>query len=75
VNPSTQLKRTAILFAVLWSAGMVWWGGSFTRGNVVLTAIDGAVVGYAWYRTMRWYVARRRVPSRSARLTVSAAEQ
>ena len=67
MNPSTQLKRSAVFFAVFWSAGMLWWDGSFSRANIVITAICGAMVGYAWYRAMRWQVARGKVPLRSPR--------
>jgi hypothetical protein len=75
MKPSAQLKRSAIFFAIFWTAGMLWWDGSFAPANIIITATCGAVCGYAWYRAMRWQVPRGKVPSRSLRSAATAAKQ
>ena len=50
LSPSTPLKLGAWVFAVLWTAWMIWWSGSFDRVNIVMLSICGAAVGYFWYR-------------------------
>jgi hypothetical protein len=55
MNPATS----SIAFAVLWTGWMLWWSGSPDRVNVIMLAICGVVVGYAWYRAMRWQFRRR----------------
>jgi hypothetical protein len=62
--PTIRLKLSAVVFTVLWTGWMLWWSGSFDRGNVIMLAISGGVTGYAWYRAMRWQLPRGRVPSR-----------
>jgi hypothetical protein len=59
MNPAASLKRSAVIFAVLWTGWMLWWSGSFDRVNIIMLTICGAAVGYAWYRAMRWLFARR----------------
>ncbi len=61
MNPTVQLKLSAIVFAVLWTGGMLWWSGSLDRVNVIAWTICGALVGYFWYLGMRWISRRRRV--------------
>ena len=63
MNPSTRLKWSAIVFAGLWIVGMVCWDGSFSRANLVTTTIGGVLLGYVWYRFMRWWVSRSRIPA------------
>jgi hypothetical protein len=62
MNPATQLKRGSAVFTVFWIAGMLWWSGSLAPGNVIATTVCGLIVGYAWYRVMRWQLARGRLP-------------
>ena len=64
MSPTTRLKLGAVVFTVLWSGWMLVWSGSFDRANVIMLAITGTVTGYAWYRAMRWQLARGRFPSR-----------
>jgi hypothetical protein len=64
VNPLAQLKLSAVVFTVMWIGWMLWRSGSLDRVNVIMLAICGVVVGYAWYRAMRWQLSRGRVPSR-----------
>ena len=52
-RPLLPLKAGAIVFTLLWTAWMMWWGGSFSSANVVILAVCGAAVGYLWYRAMR----------------------
>jgi hypothetical protein len=59
-----QLKLSSVLFAVLWTAGMLWWSRPLDPANIVITTICGVAVGYAWYRIMRWRAGRGLVPSR-----------
>jgi len=58
MTPATRLKWSTVIFTVLWTGWMLWWSGSFDRANVIILAICGAVVGYAWYRAMRWHFQR-----------------
>jgi hypothetical protein len=60
-NPSTPLKLGAWVFAVLWTAWMIWWSGSLDRVNIVMMSVCGAAVGYLWYLGMRWYFRRARM--------------
>jgi hypothetical protein len=50
----TSLKLSAVAFAVLWVGWMLWWSGSFDRANLTMLPICGVVVGYFWYRVLRW---------------------
>jgi hypothetical protein len=63
MNPVTSVKLSAIFFAAFWSAGMVWWSGTFDLANIVITAIFGAIAGYLWYLAMRWVLVVRQVPA------------
>jgi hypothetical protein len=51
---SKMLKLGAVAFTVLWTLWILSWSGSFDRVNVILPSACGAIVGYAWYRAMRW---------------------
>ena len=59
MNPATSLKLSAIAFTVLWTGWMLWWSGSSDRVNIMVLAICGVLVGYAWYRAMHWQFRRR----------------
>ena len=52
------LKLSSVMFAVFWSAGMVWSSGDFAVANIVILTILGAVAGYFWFLAMRWYFRR-----------------
>ena len=61
MNQDTTLKFSAIMFAVLWTGGMIWSSGSFDAANIIILALCGAAAGYAWYRAMRyWMIGRMR---------------
>ena len=57
-HPLIPLKAGAIVFTLLWTAWMTCWSGSASSANVVVLALCGAVVGYLWYRAMRWQFER-----------------
>ena len=57
MNPTSGLRWSAIFFTVFWTAGMLWWNGSFETSNLIITTVIGVAVGYFWYRIMR-----RRLP-------------
>lgn len=50
-------RRTLILasfaFAVVWTAGMVWWNSPTTTAGMVILTLTGAIAGMLWYRGMR----------------------
>ena len=61
MNPEFRLTWASILFAVLWTGGMIWWTGP-EPANVVILAICGAIAGWVWYVFMRkftrWQLSR-----------------
>jgi uncharacterized membrane protein (DUF4010 family) len=61
MTPQSRLVLASIIFAVLWTAGMIWWTGRETS-NVVIMVVAGAVAGVLWYLAMRWW--QRRYGSR-----------
>ena len=54
MNPTITLKLSAIAFTVLWSGWTLWSSGDYAPANIIILAICGSVVGYLWYRAMRW---------------------
>jgi len=52
-TPSLILKLGAVIFAILWTAWMVCWGGFDDGVNVIISSLCGTAVGYGWYRAMR----------------------
>jgi hypothetical protein len=64
VDPTSQLKWSSVAFAVLWTAGMIWWNGDFAVVNIIILTICGAVAGYLWYRLMYWRFRRMGMLSR-----------
>jgi hypothetical protein len=61
---SKMLKLGAVAFTVLWTLWILSWSGSFDRVNVILPSACGAIVGYAWYRAMRWQFRRKDLSGR-----------
>ena len=59
-NSANPAKPSAWIFAVLWTAGMIWWGGSFDPVRIAFFVVGGAIAGYLWYLIMRWYLRRVR---------------
>jgi hypothetical protein len=58
-NPTTPLKFSAIVFAILWTGWMLWWSGSFAPANVVILSICGSVAGVGWFFAMRFIFQHR----------------
>jgi phosphate/sulfate permease len=63
INSTTSLKWSAILFAALWTVGMVWWSASVQPVNVIILAMCGVLAAYFWYLGMRWFFQRARLSS------------
>ncbi|KGT81436.1 hypothetical protein MA20_01410 [Bradyrhizobium japonicum] len=57
-RPLIPLKAGAVTFTVLWTAWMMWWSGSYSSVNLVILTLLGTLVGYFWYRAMRWQFER-----------------
>jgi hypothetical protein len=62
--PSTRLKLCSMFFTVFWIVGMLWWSGSIDGANIIMLTICGPLVGYFWYRAMRWQIPSGRIPAR-----------
>ena len=73
-NSVTRLKWSAVVFAVLWTGWMIWWSGDYDRVNVIMLTICGAMVGYLWYRFMRWHFQRKGLLPRDVHPPGSAAK-
>jgi hypothetical protein len=62
MTAQSRLKLSAAMFAVLWSAGMIWWSGDYSVPRIVIFSIAGAIGGLLWYWLMakwqRWVLAR-----------------
>jgi len=73
LNPTTTLKWASAACAVLWSAGMIWWLGSFDPAAIVIFSIGGVVFGLCWYLAMRFIFATLRVLPRNDEAAVNDA--
>jgi hypothetical protein len=58
---SNRLVFSSVLFAVLWTLGMIWWTGTETA-NIIMLVIAGGLAGIFWYFAMRWWFSRRHGP-------------
>jgi hypothetical protein len=52
MNPELPLKIASLLFALLWTCGMIFWTGTETA-NIVILAVCGGIGGVLWYLCMR----------------------
>lgn len=68
-NPTTSLKWSATVCAVLWTGWMVWLIGSFDLVPIAIFSIAGTVFGLCWYVAMRFVLVRVR-PSDDGRAGV-----
>jgi hypothetical protein len=54
-----RLKLAAVMFAVLWTAGMWWMRAPLDAAPLVILFITGAITGVLWYwlygKWFRWY--------------------
>lgn len=48
----TRLVLASIVFAVIWTLGMIWWTGPESV-NVIILAVCGVLLGVAWYFAMK----------------------
>ena len=55
MSPQRRLVLASVIFAVLWTLGMIWWTG-VEIPNVSGFSISGAVAGVLWYFAMRWWM-------------------
>jgi hypothetical protein len=55
MSPQRRLIVASIVFAVLWTAGMIVWNAPGLAGAVIL-AFAGALAGTLWYFGMRWWL-------------------
>ena len=53
MNPKSTLIVASIVFAVLWTAFMLWWNGPPDTAMVIIWLITGAIAGVLWYWGMR----------------------
>lgn len=56
-----SLRISAVLFAVLWTVGMLWFNAPFELHKLIIWSVAGVVAGYVWYWLMvKWmnYVGR-----------------
>lgn len=61
IDQTTSLRRGAIVAAILWACGMIWWSGSLAPANIIILSIGGAAFGYFWYVAMRYVFAHMRL--------------
>jgi hypothetical protein len=55
MSPQRRLMIASILFAVIWTALMIWWNAPTFAGAVILV-IGGALAGILWFFGMRWWL-------------------
>lgn len=49
-----SLRISAVLFAVLWTAAMLWFNPPFALHKLIIWSVAGAVAGFLWY----WLIAK-----------------
>ena len=47
-----SLQASAIMFGVLWTAGMLWWSAPLELPQVVIWSAAGVLAALAWYGLM-----------------------
>jgi len=55
---SNRLKTGSVVFALIWTVGMIVWSGSFEPANIVILIVCGCLGGTLWYFGMRWFFRR-----------------
>jgi hypothetical protein len=58
MSSQRRLILASLLFAVLWTAGMIWWNSPMETARVVILMASGAIAGTLWYFVMRWWMKR-----------------
>jgi hypothetical protein len=54
MTAQSRLKLSAVMFAVLWTAGMIWWSGDTSIVRVAILSVAGVMAGLLWY----WFMAK-----------------
>jgi len=49
MSPRSNRVLSAIVFAVLWTAGMLWWSPAIDVQTVVVAVIAGVIAGLLMY--------------------------
>jgi len=49
MSPRSNRVLTAVVFAVLWTAGMLFWSAPINLHTVITTCITGAIAGLLIY--------------------------
>ena len=49
MSPRSNRVLSAVVFAVLWMAGSLWWAASIDLQTVVVTVIAGVIAGLLMY--------------------------
>jgi len=50
------LGPSAIVFGVLWTAGMLWWSGPLDASKIVIWSVAGVLTALGWYWLMRLWL-------------------
>lgn len=56
-----SLAMGAVVFAVVWTLGMIAWNWPVEPIQAALFALGGLVAAIAWYVVMGWWMRRRAV--------------
>lgn len=63
-KPLLSRTQTAVLFAVLWTAWMLWWAAPLDMADIIILPVIGALLGLGWYWTFepvtKWLTDRTR---------------
>jgi len=57
MSANRKLIFAAFLFAILWTAAMVWWQPPTAMAGLAIQATAGVIVGILWYIGMRVWAA------------------
>ncbi len=55
MSADRRLIVASFVFAILWTAGMIWWNAPGIAGSIIMM-IAGAFCGIAWYFGMRLWM-------------------
>lgn len=56
-----SLRQAAIMFGVLWTAGMLWWSSPLDTAAFIVWPIAGVLAACSWYWLMGlWMKSRAR---------------
>lgn len=56
MSPQRNLTVASIVFAVVWTTGMIFWNNPQHTAGLVILAIAGALAGTLWYLGTRWWM-------------------